>query len=158
VDLLRCPDCSASVRPGTQWCSLCFRDLRPAAHEPVTQTAAVAQAEQPNTVPAAVPVGGPALPSRAPDAPGTGLVSGSGAGWPCDQCETVVPLDLAACPDCGAPFLSRLHGDTGRHRSAGQPVHSDRLGSVSRPARLVGGIVIGMLLAMLLPVVLARFG
>jgi hypothetical protein len=32
---LRCPRCSATLRAGSEWCSLCFADLRPREPEPV---------------------------------------------------------------------------------------------------------------------------
>jgi hypothetical protein len=31
---LRCPRCSAQVSAGSDWCTLCYADLRPAAPEP----------------------------------------------------------------------------------------------------------------------------
>ena len=32
---VRCPRCSAQVRAGSDWCTLCYADLRPAPPEPV---------------------------------------------------------------------------------------------------------------------------
>jgi hypothetical protein len=32
---VRCPRCSAHVRAGSDWCTLCYADLRPAPLEPV---------------------------------------------------------------------------------------------------------------------------
>jgi hypothetical protein len=32
---LRCPRCSATLRAGTEWCSLCYADLRPREEAPV---------------------------------------------------------------------------------------------------------------------------
>jgi hypothetical protein len=80
------------------------------------------------------------------------------AGWPCERCDAIVPLDLAACPECGAAFLSRLAGDGGRHRTTGAQVGAGRLGALPRSVRMIGGIVIGVLLAVLVPVLLALLG
>lgn len=36
---VRCPRCSAHLRAGSDWCSLCYADLRPAPAEPVAARA-----------------------------------------------------------------------------------------------------------------------
>ena len=46
---VRCPRCSAHVRTGSDWCTLCYADLRPAA--PV---AAAVEAPEPEPLPASV--------------------------------------------------------------------------------------------------------
>jgi hypothetical protein len=79
----------------------------------------------------------------------------SGAGWPCTGCGVVVALDLTVCPSCGAAFLGRLAGDSGRHRSSSR---TDPISRLPRPARLVAGLVLGALLAVLVPVLLALVG
>jgi hypothetical protein len=66
----------------------------------------------------------------------------------------VVPLDEEVCPECGASFLAGLAGDGGRHRSAS----SGGVSRFPRPARLAVGVVAGILLAVLVPVLLALFG
>jgi hypothetical protein len=69
-----------------------------------------------------------------------------------------VPLDLDMCPTCGVGFLAALADAAGRHRSAaaGGIVHlaSDRF---PRPVRLAVGAGVGLLLAVLIPVLLALF-
>jgi hypothetical protein len=41
----RCPQCAAAVRPGAQWCTLCFADLRPRDAAPAEPAPATAAAE-----------------------------------------------------------------------------------------------------------------
>jgi hypothetical protein len=41
---LRCPQCSAHVTPGAEWCTLCFTDLRPRSEPPVPAPVPVAVA------------------------------------------------------------------------------------------------------------------
>jgi hypothetical protein len=36
---LRCPQCSAHVSPGADWCTLCYTDLRPPPEPPVVEAA-----------------------------------------------------------------------------------------------------------------------
>ena len=40
---VRCPRCSAHVRAGSDWCTLCYADLRPAPPEPITPEPAPGQ-------------------------------------------------------------------------------------------------------------------
>ena len=70
----RCPRCSAHVRAGSGWCTLCYTDLRPAPPEPATVAAAVSPLP---ATPDPVVAAPPAAPSsggrgtharRAPDA------------------------------------------------------------------------------------------
>lgn len=143
-NVLRCPGCSAAVRPDAQWCSLCYRDLRPA----------------PAPAPAASYIPGQRA-STAVVASVLSAASATGAaagGWPCLTCSATVPLDLDACPACGSPFLARLAGDAGRHRSADRKVGTDALRAMPRTARLVAGLVLGILLAVFLPIALALLG
>jgi hypothetical protein len=53
---VRCPRCSAHVRAGSDWCTLCYADLRPAAAEPV---APVPTPVPPDPAEAAPEQGGP---------------------------------------------------------------------------------------------------
>jgi hypothetical protein len=69
----------------------------------------------------------------------------------------VVAIDHDVCSVCGAPFLARLVDDSGRHRSGGGSSLVG-LGRLPRPARLGIGIVLGVLLAILVPVLLALLG
>ncbi len=54
---VRCPRCSAHVRAGSDWCTLCYADLRPAPPEPVAPEPAPVQ---PDPAQAAVEQGAPA--------------------------------------------------------------------------------------------------
>jgi hypothetical protein len=145
----RCPACAAAVRPDAQWCGLCYLDLRPARAAP-SHTAVTA-------APSAIPA--QRASASAPLAPSSSIVTSTDtsdtATWPCTQCSARVPLELSACPDCGAAFLARLAGDGGRHRSS---TENGGLTRVSRPARLVAGLVFGVLVAVLVPLLLALFG
>ncbi len=85
----------------------------------------------------------------------TSLAGATRAGWPCVTCAVTVPWEAASCPACGSAFLSRLAGDTGRHRSSDRKAGSDALRSLPRGARLASGLVVGILLAVLVPVLLA---
>jgi hypothetical protein len=69
----------------------------------------------------------------------------------------VVSIELDVCSVCGAPFLVRLADDAGRHR-AGRSSALIGLDRLPRPARLGIGIVLGVLLAILVPVLLALLG
>lgn len=44
---VRCPRCSAHLRAGSDWCSLCYADLRPAPEPPPTPVAPPASVESP---------------------------------------------------------------------------------------------------------------
>jgi RNA polymerase subunit RPABC4/transcription elongation factor Spt4 len=159
VDLSRCPACSAAVRPDAQWCSLCYFDLRPPRAEQPPQQTTRREADD-LTAPALMPVGAvlehsnsstPALTTPALTTPTS--TAPDAAGWPCTSCSAVVPLELEACPECGAAFLARLAGDGGRHRSS-----STDISRFSRPIRLAGGVLAGILIALLIPILLALFG
>lgn len=147
------------MRPDAQWCSLCYLDLRPAP-EPVAQVP-ISPVTLAPAVPSALPSEQPAIARPgATDAPaGTdadaAVAPSSSAGWPCPDCSTVVALEFDVCPACGAAFLARLADHDGRHRAEGGPGMFARL---PRTARLVVGTVLGMLLAVLVPVLLALFG
>lgn len=75
--------------------------------------------------------------------------------WPCSSCSAAVPLDLSACPACGAAFLSRIAGDGGRHRSSDA---GGGLARMSRSARIATGLGIGVLIAVVVPVLLSLLG
>jgi RNA polymerase subunit RPABC4/transcription elongation factor Spt4 len=112
----RCPHCSALLRAGAQWCTLCYADLRP----------------KPEPEPVAVSAGTPSLTSgAAPGAPADSLTALEAAaqalvqqaapgteadpsvaprGWPCTGCEAIVSFDEDACPTCGTRFLDGARG------------------------------------------------
>jgi hypothetical protein len=110
----RCPRCAALVRPGSQWCTLCYADLRPAptpATEPTPQSTA---APQPTTAAASSDMFDPltaplALLERGAEEPASLQAPSdpmpNGAGWPCATCGATVPLDEPTCTSCGAGFL-----------------------------------------------------
>lgn len=65
---LRCPQCSAHVRAGSDWCTLCFADLRPTpAPGPVAATA-----PEPVAAAESVPQPGPEQVPAGVDTPGVG--------------------------------------------------------------------------------------
>jgi len=115
----RCPRCAALVRPGAQWCTLCYADLRPASPQPAREpqpapsphsTTAVTSSDifDPLTAPLALLERGaeepaPAQTSTADPAPAN--PAPKQAGWPCATCGATVPLDEPTCTSCGAGFL-----------------------------------------------------
>jgi hypothetical protein len=120
VTTARCPACGASVALGAPWCTLCYADLRPAPK--------AAPAPVPEMVPEMVPASAsaaplvdalgiippPPLPAAAPlppdphlDAPITKAadIRLAPPGWPCRNCNVVVPMSEDNCPQCHTPFL-----------------------------------------------------
>jgi len=118
----RCPRCAALARPGSQWCTLCYADLRPAP-EPAPEPAPMqepaptpqrAAERQPTTASASSDMFDPltaplALLERGAEEPATLQAptdpTPTGAGWPCATCGATVPLDEPTCTSCGAGFL-----------------------------------------------------
>jgi predicted amidophosphoribosyltransferase len=131
VDVSRCPDCRAAVRPSDEWCSLCYRSLR--APEP-----------EPEPEPEPVPV--PVQVSAAVAGPPAVVTSEEPNSWPCTRCRAAVPFDADTCPMCGSSFLAGLR-DTARHR--GERSRS------SRPVRLALATFVALLLAFALPLLVA---
>jgi hypothetical protein len=92
---LSCPRCGAHVRTGSDWCTLCYTDLRPADQRPA--------------VPAAEPVVPPALSDAlepAPDAATPDL--------PATATPTAVPATPAA-PAALAPSVAPEQQARGKH-------------------------------------------
>jgi len=104
----RCPRCAALVRPGAQWCTLCYADLRPApapppvAPLPPAPAAASSDIFDPLTAPLALLERGAEelAPAEAP------TVGPKETGWPCASCGATVPLAEPNCTSCGAGFLA----------------------------------------------------
>ena len=98
----RCPRCAALARPGSQWCTLCYADLRPAAERQPMTASASSDMFDPLTAPLALLERGAEEPAtlQAPTDP-----TPTGAGWPCATCGATVPLDEPTCTSCGAGFL-----------------------------------------------------
>jgi len=144
VDNSRCPRCAALVRPGSQWCTLCYADLRPAPAPALVVQPVAEQAPYLEHAAHADPAGGGFDPLTAPLAllerePGrvaevvavTGPAQGgdvrpagkhaapaaeSNLRWPCATCGAMVPFDETSCPACGAGFLENVDADTSLHR------------------------------------------
>lgn len=109
----RCPRCSAALRPGAPWCTLCYADLRPPP-EPVQQLEPV---HPPGPLQAAEPVPVPTYDPLTDPLPGarTGAVDllapapvAPSVTWPCTTCAAVNPLDADRCAACGSGFLAAL--------------------------------------------------
>ena len=120
----RCPQCSARVPAGADWCSLCYASLKapepartPDRVAPAYASAAPSQAYDPLTAPmaaldelsqlAATASGGaPSAPAQRADAGAATGTHRKAVCWPCRSCEAQVPIELDACEVCGAGFLN----------------------------------------------------
>jgi hypothetical protein len=129
---IRCPHCSALLRSGAQWCTLCYADLRPTPEpEPVAVSAGATTDVAGAT--AADPLSAleqAALAIARPSAPGTEAdPSAPPVGWPC-TCGEVVSFDEDACPSCGRGFLDGARGEPDlldRIGTGGLPVSTQTL-------------------------------
>ena len=121
----RCPQCSARVPAGADWCSLCYASLKapPAPARtlervtPAYASAAPSPAYDPLTAPiaafdelaelaaAAPTVGAAAHPAEQADASTATGTHRKPVCWPCPRCEAQVPIESDACETCGAGFL-----------------------------------------------------
>lgn len=144
----RCPSCGAAVRPDAPWCLLCHRDLRPAAR-PVA-VAATADTAEPALTGTAEP--GPALVDTAQ--PGSAQRRPAPA-WPCVLCGADNGIDATVCTACGAAFLAALRQDSAP--ALRLPVVGDVFG-LSKSARAVLAVGVGLLVALLLIVLVAVLG
>jgi RNA polymerase subunit RPABC4/transcription elongation factor Spt4 len=149
----RCPHCSALLRSGAQWCTLCYADLRPRPEpEPVAVSArtpsyaAGAIAEASGDPHAALEAAAYAL--ARPAQPGAEADLAVPAGWPCTGCEAVVPFDEDVCPTCGTRFLEGARG---------QPDFLDRIGPGGLPVSQQWLIISGGALAMIAVIVAAMY-
>lgn len=130
----RCPSCTAVVRKDSDWCSLCYADLRPArlpvARAPYPQPSAPpAYAAPPPAAaqPAADALGAPyehvlaavyggagtttAQATLAPPAEvtvGPAQTPAKAVGWPCVQCSEINDFERMSCAVCMAPFGGNL--------------------------------------------------
>lgn len=116
---LRCPQCSAHVRAGSDWCTLCYADLRPApAPQPVA--AAPVAAAEPEPVPERVPAGvdAPGVEDAAPVAPRRGKHAKHAARPSTAETEALAAQLLAqlAVEESGTPLgrYSSLMDTTGK--------------------------------------------
>ena len=100
----RCPHCSASVRPGAPWCTLCHTDLRPPP--PAPEPAPTPKLEIPPTAAYSRPAVDPlTAPATTLGLPGPKAAEPT---WPCSTCGATNVLAADACASCGAGFLSVL--------------------------------------------------
>lgn len=140
----RCPKCSAAVKPGDPWCTLCYADLRPPAPPPPPVPPPVAADPLVDPLPTLIP-----SVVRGPDPLTAPLAALDGPTWPCATCGTTNAIDRDTCAGCGSPFLSALRDSEGPLLEL--PVVGDitRLGRGQRFA-LAGGVVLVFLLLTLL--------
>lgn len=149
----RCPHCSALLRSGAQWCTLCYADLRPKPEpEPVAVSAGKA---------GMAPVGGSGTPAdslTALEAAAQALVqqaepgaeidpSDAPKGWPCTGCEAIVSFDEDTCPTCGTRFLDGARGAPDlldRIAPGGLPVTTQTLIIAGGAAAMIAIIVAAM--------------
>jgi len=128
---VRCPQCAALVRAGSQWCTLCFADLRPAA------------------APVPVAVLEPShAGARQIGATATADPEVKAAGWPCTHCEAIVSFDEPTCPTCGAGFLEGARGE---------PDLLDRIGRSGLPKSTQFMIIMGGAFAIIAVVIGALY-
>jgi hypothetical protein len=119
---LRCPQCAAHVRAGSDWCTLCYADLRPApapeppaALEPVTAAAPEPELE---AEPVPVATDAPAEEDAAPVAPRRGKHAKHAARPSTAETEALAAQLLAqlAVEESGSPLgrYSSLMDTTGK--------------------------------------------
>jgi hypothetical protein len=161
VDSMQCPGCGAAVRPKESWCSLCYRDLRPA------KPAVSAPAEVAGTAGALIKTNlmdadvltaelSAAIPRPTAAASDESLPDGERPKtWPC-ACGEAVPIDADACPTCGRAFLNELRGLDAPHRRGPQWLTTYL--QASRGIRLAIAGMIGAAIALGIPGLLALFG
>ncbi len=149
----RCPACGAAVRVGAPWCTLCYAPLGaptgPASTVPAPRAASAGQ----RAVATAAVAGHDANshPRATPQPPGQ-LPGPLARGWPCRTCGTSVAWDARTCAGCGTAFLSAA-SEPGQHR-AGTGIAA-RLVAMPRGGRLVLALAAGVLLAVVVPLMLA---
>jgi RNA polymerase subunit RPABC4/transcription elongation factor Spt4 len=134
---VRCPQCAALVRAGSQWCTLCFADLRPA---PAPAPVAVLEPSYAGAA-GSGPIDALTAPLSALEAAAQQIAATAQAdsdvkevGWPCTHCEAVVSFDETTCPTCGAAFLAGARGE---------PDILDRIGRTGLPTSTQAMIIAG---------------
>jgi RNA polymerase subunit RPABC4/transcription elongation factor Spt4 len=164
---VRCPHCGALLRPGAEWCTLCYADLRPKPEpEPVTviarepsYAAGAAPAAPVDPLTAPRPTLDSAAPLSALEAAALAITnktapdpeadpSAAPVGWPCSGCEAVVSFDEDACPTCGTRFLDGARG---------APDLLDRIGPGGLPVSTQSLIIAGGAAAMIAVIVAAMY-
>lgn len=115
----RCPACSAALRPGAPWCTLCYADLRapePEPEPPTPPSATGGHAGQSHRFdPLTAPVQDLGIPGRHATVGSVDTATSEAdqdgpqtPTWPCTACEQPNPLSAAACATCGTDFLASL--------------------------------------------------
>jgi len=125
-----CPTCGSAARAGSEWCTLCFADLRlalvPAPPAPV------------------------AAPTRAADPVLDGAAAADVA---CTVCGEPAPVTASRCPTCGCGVLDGLRAPAPSLRVPG----IGDLMQLSKPVRFGvaagGSLVLATVLVLLLAVV-----
>ena len=100
--LQRCPRCSAHVRAGSDWCTLCYIDLRP---EPVRTPAATVPADLSPAAPS--PVAAPAAQIEGPAAPDA-LLQGAAAGHRGKHARPAPATSPGEAEELAAQLLAQL--------------------------------------------------
>ena len=123
----RCPQCGARNPAAAEWCGQCLARFEPVHEtEPVHQTQPVNEAEpvhetepvherETTSLPAAAAArqddaasGMQAGAERAGAPPETFVVADGLVSWRCGLCDSVNPLEAAACGVCGASFAATV--------------------------------------------------
>jgi hypothetical protein len=169
------------VRPGADWCSLCYQDLRSPSHLVTASSAPLVEAsvepgpvrwaelrawhsgvEEADLSPDGAPNdAAPGDPKSSKDSASPTANPAAELRWPC-ACGSHVEFDQDACPVCGSPFLGDLKEGTdafnGRHRggsAGGGFVHQ---WNTSRTFRFVAAGAIALFIAVGVPLILALLG
>jgi hypothetical protein len=170
------------VRPGADWCSLCYQDLRTPSRLVTASSAPLVEAsvepgpvrwaelrawhggvEEAELSPDARPearlgVAGEVSPTAPAVAEPSKASPAADLRWPC-ACGSHVEFDQDACPVCGSAFLGDLRGEaSGRHRvgsAGGMLAHQ---WSTSRTFRFVAAGAIALFIAVGVPLMLALLG
>jgi hypothetical protein len=117
---LRCPQCAAHVRAGSEWCTLCYADLRPAPQDPQVPDepaedvpAGTSAIERVETLPAVLPTSATGGEADAAPAPRRGKHAKHAATASTSETEAIAAQLLAqlAAEESSAP-LGRLTGLT----------------------------------------------
>jgi predicted amidophosphoribosyltransferase len=170
VDSLQCPGCGAAVRPKESWCSLCYRDLRPAEQivsaapaqqvdgaslsetGPIKQNLIKTNLLEVHVEPAELSA---VIPRPASAAEGESLPEGEPAkSWPC-TCGEHVAIDRDFCPTCGRTFLNELRGLEAPGKTGPQWLSSYLEASRAMRLAIAGGIA--AVIALGIPGLLALF-
>lgn len=113
VDAIRCPQCGAMNRAGSEWCGQCLN--RFASPSAVGAPAPRAKgAPPPPPPPSGFAAAAPTVSSGAIN------VGRDGITWTCKECDTANPFDSQDCSVCGTPFGALLR-DPERERPTRDP-------------------------------------